>query len=338
MARGLFHRAIAQSGCALNTWTLASGTAAVDCAKYLGCKDLKNEKEMLKILQNASKEDILTAQDNCKDGFVVDSLRIFGAVIEKQSPFEPSFLYDEPINIITSGNFNKVPIMMGYTSREGLLSEIIDKRNRPDPDIRDYNINFEKSVPHTIQLPKGSPMSKEIARRIKEFYYGNEEPGPKNLDNYYKLETDNFFLRGIYSSIKNHLKSSHSPIYFYRFSVEGKLNIYKNICEINDRGACHADDLGYLFNTFVTPQVDPGSLEDRTIKRMIKLWANFARTGNPNSTTRTSLIPVEWWPASENCLHFIDIGENVTIGCNPEDERMKFWDEIYSIYPITAKL
>lgn len=101
---------------------------------------------------------------------------------------------------------------------------------------------------------------------------------------------------------------------------------------------CHADDLGYLFNNALTPAIRPGSIEEEGLQRFTKLWANFARNGDPNPTKQDPLINVTWKPAEKDQVHFLDIGENLTVGVNPEAGRMAFWDEIYSLSPTSSKL
>lgn len=103
-------------------------------------------------------------------------------------------------------------------------------------------------------------------------------------------------------------------------------------------GACHADDIGYLFKTGVTPELEPGSIEDITVKRMTKLWATFARNGDPNPVPKDPLIDVVWKPVSKNNLCYLEIGEKLSTGTNPEAHRMAFWDKIFARNSATSKL
>jgi cholinesterase len=45
----------------------------------------------------------------------------FIPVIEKRNNKDEVFLPERPIDIIRNGRFNKVPLIIGVTSREGLL-------------------------------------------------------------------------------------------------------------------------------------------------------------------------------------------------------------------------
>lgn len=109
-----------------------------------------------------------------------------GIVIENPSSDEPNVLIEEPIDIIRSGNYNKVPILMGYNSLEGILAEI---------SLGDaLEANFESQVPQELGLEEGSDEFKEVAQRIKEFYYGDAEPTKENLNNYLEVRLHLFIF------------------------------------------------------------------------------------------------------------------------------------------------
>jgi carboxylesterase type B len=98
----------------------------------------------------------------------------FGPVIEKQSP--GAFITEEPLKIIKAGRYNKVPMVFGYTSREGMMFATVMKPEMPK--------DFESLIPHMLKVERGSDSSKNIANKIKQFYYG--KPGSEDqLDNFY---------------------------------------------------------------------------------------------------------------------------------------------------------
>lgn len=99
-------------------------------------------------------------------------------MIERKS--EEAFIFEDPLDIIKSGNYNQVPIMVGFTTREGMLGEILQKP-RPFKPITD----FEVSVPYFLNLQQGSETSKLVAEKIKEFYYEAETPSTENKQPYY---------------------------------------------------------------------------------------------------------------------------------------------------------
>jgi len=54
---------------------------------------------------------------------------------------------------------------------------------------------------------------------------------------------------------------------------------------LSPTGAYHASELQYIFDALETPVPSPGltPAQEQLSKTMIRYWAEFARTGNPNS-------------------------------------------------------
>lgn len=67
-------------------------------------------------------------------------------------------------------------MLMGYNNLEGILAEITHGDN--------LTIDFEWQVPYALNLEEGSEECKTVARRIKEFYYGQAKPTKDNLNIY----------------------------------------------------------------------------------------------------------------------------------------------------------
>ncbi|XP_074042065.1 juvenile hormone esterase isoform X3 [Leptinotarsa decemlineata] len=153
------------------------------------------------------------------------------------------------------------------------------------------------------------------------------------------LYTDNAFQYEVYKTAKSHLDSSKTPIFFYNFSLDTELNFMKPLYGMNEPGVCHAEDIAYLFKSFFTPDIEPGSAELVGILRMVKLWANFAKYGNPTPTNDDPLLPVKWSPITANSFQVLDIGEELKIlPDHPERKAMEFWDRMHMIKPINSKL
>lgn len=109
------------------------------------------------------------------------SRRPFGPGPEK--PSQSAFLPDEPIKIIRSGTYKKVPLMIGYCDAEGITSVFWEPLHGRETVHKD----FENFVPFTFDLEKGSKESLQIAQRVKSFYYGNKEPSSATLQNYVEV-------------------------------------------------------------------------------------------------------------------------------------------------------
>lgn len=150
------------------------------------------------------------------------------------------------------------------------------------------------------------------------------------------MTTDLFFVRGIFVTTRALLKTMDQPIYLYRFNIESALNIFKTLGNITAPGVCHADDLGYIFKGRFTPKIEPGSIEEIGLKRVVKLWTNFAKTGNPNSENIDSLIDVIWPSMKSDDIQSLDIDKSLKVSKKPEKKRMRFWDEISAMDEIDS--
>lgn len=92
--------------------------------------------------------------------------RPYGPVIEKPAK-DTSFITEDPLKILTSGNYNKVPILIGYCKDEGIFTEAILTRVGKES----IHTDFEDVINYRMGIIKGSDVSKRVARKIQEFYY-----------------------------------------------------------------------------------------------------------------------------------------------------------------------
>ncbi|XP_030759751.1 esterase B1-like [Sitophilus oryzae] len=319
-SRGLFHRAILQSGCCLNSWFWGSKDNARNLVKLLG-KDAKNDKEALEILKAAPALDIFNAQEKMGDVLFPAKNRPFSAVIESPNP--DGFLTKSPVDIMKEGSYNQVSLVFGYTDTEGMLFDL-DKMLRRQSGIPVPEFKIEKLIPYQINVPETETQT--ICDKLEKLYK-NERNASR-----YDEATDSCFLIGIIESLKMHLATAQHPIYLYRVSICTELNHLKRLMnKINDPGVCHADDLGYLFHTEITPDIQKNSLEERSMKSFVRLWTNFAKFGNPTVGDDLQIT----WESLRNgsSLKLLDIGEKLVFKDIPESERLDVWKQILNKFP-----
>ncbi|KAK4885072.1 hypothetical protein RN001_001343 [Aquatica leii] len=323
LTKGLFHKCIMQSGCVYSWW--AKGHRSLSyLTKALGTL-IKTEKEAFNILQHMSAEKLVIMQAKIPEKCTPSFRRCIGPVVEYES--ENAFLSEEPDAIIKSGNYNQVPVIIGFTSREGMLCDLYNA------EVKEYGHtipNFENVIPYTISASRNDKVIKLMADKIKTFYYGNQKSSEKNKNQFYLLHGDVGVVWPTYVTIKLHNSISKTPIFLYKMSVDSTLNFIKKTLKIENPGVAHGEDLSYFFKSTQTPEIIPNSIEEKIIKSCVTLWTNFATYGNPNSLNKDSLINIHWKPTEKNHLHFLDIGENITIGINPEESRVNFWSELES--------
>ncbi|KAG5895282.1 hypothetical protein JTB14_015148 [Gonioctena quinquepunctata] len=309
-SKGLFHKAIMQSGCTLNPWALRK-QRPLDFVRFMG-KEVDTEKEALEILENLKAEEIVENQSKYVDG----RLEIISPVVEK--PNNTDFITQHPIELIMTGNYNKVPVLLGYCSDEGLMFDGSGTVCRFSTEgIQGEKPDLENFIQSYVKLEKGSKTSKAACGKLSDFYFQGKNATRKHL-----FATDYHFLVGIIGCAIWHAKTSPNPVYFYRFSLDAGLNVIKIMMKINDTGACHGDELGYLFK-FTGDGMEMGETEKTAVRRCVKLWTNFAKFGNP--TPKEDDLLIQWKPIDKNNFHFLDIDKELTLQVDPASDRIALW-------------
>ncbi|XP_069678273.1 esterase FE4-like [Periplaneta americana] len=323
MSRGLFQRAVAQSGSALNPWAFQSASKSVDTAFRVGTflgTNTTDKDELLRYLKSLPLE------------------RLWRVVTSHDFKFQPTseinitsdevFLPDKPINMINAGNFNKVPYVTGVASREGILLVQQLKQGY----LGDLQNKTESIIKEEFEMEENDPRIHEAAAKLREFYFGDAT----NVTLLQRIIfiTDLWFTRGVYCTAKRQAALSTSPVYVYQFSFSGATNLYKDKFGGGDiPGAAHADELAYLYQASFTNQTfAPESPELELSRRIIKLWANFVKTGNPTPEADPLLQNVTWNPVTQTEFPYLHIDTNLTLKHDLLNDTMNFWDQLTRNY------
>ncbi|XP_050298530.1 juvenile hormone esterase-like [Anthonomus grandis grandis] len=329
LARGLFHKAICQSGASLCPWGDDGDHSAVQIAK-IHDSSISTEKEAVHLFKNMSVQELHKIQEKVHNFNQGMRVGVLGLVIEPADR-KNAFMTKRPIDIITSGDYGKVPIIFGYNNREAILF-YFEKLGKGEINP-EKKLSVEKFIPHNINLKKNDSATYHLLDKLSSVYFN----GGDLQDNNIMLMSDAMFVMGILGSVKNHAQSSPLPVYLYQLSLETKLNTIKTLLKLEHASGCsHADDLGYLFKTLVTPEsIEPGSIEDLSLRRMLRLWSNFARYGNP--TPEEDEFKITWKPARARQLNTLVIDEELKMEINPGGKRLDMWKQIYQQAPATSK-
>jgi carboxylesterase type B len=62
-------------------------------------------------------------------------------------------------------------------------------------------------------------------------------------------------------------------------------------------------------------------------KKMLKMWINFAKNGNPTPQP-DSFLGVTWSPVTKTELNYLNIEKKLTMHRDLMKENMDFWDKI----------
>ena len=325
LSEGLFHRAILQSGTALEPgWgpiTLEPALQYADMfSKALGC-DPDQADDVLFCLQSKEITDILDLTN------LMGGNSIWTAVPDADFISVPFFTGDAD-QLMASGQFNtEVDVIIGTNADEGIASffnVILDSTLWDD--IRN---NFDTYGPkHLFNIANQSdimPEDVEKAHKILEYYVGSiDNINEDHMQGMFDMLTDANFLYGTYKTI-NHLVRYGVTVYQYILSYEGQFS-WSQLHGIDDpMGVCHCDDLYYLWNPVLGMELHLPE-EDMSVREvMVTAWSNFAIYGDP--TPQDSGLS---WTESDSDLRYWNISGPLPCMDSSKEiqERMLLWDQV----------
>ncbi|KAJ8733886.1 hypothetical protein PYW07_014437 [Mythimna separata] len=321
--KGLFQKVIVESGSSLAEFAVQQDPIANAKmhAMTLGFNNTNDIEALEKFYKTASYKTLTL------DAFLArkDSTFVFSACVERDTGTgEEIFLHDSPINILKSGDYEKVPMLYGFTNMEGLF--------------RIYNFDFwgvEMNDKFSDFLPadlifESAEEKEKVAKQVKEFYFHEKPVGPDTVLAYVDYFTDVIFAFPGLRSVKLNLEGGNNEIYLYEYSFTDEDTPF--VPHTNVRGAAHCAQ-----TQAIVDGVDQFNLDEKTAsKEFIKmkgtireLWHNFIVTGKP-VPEGSSLPP---WPAlGVNKQPYMSLGQTLELRNGLLTERTTFWSKIYEKY------
>ncbi|XP_067007332.2 esterase FE4 [Anabrus simplex] len=332
MSKGLFCRAIAQSGAGFNPWSFERHPreAAFRVGAALGFSG-NQPKELVEFLRGV---DYLTLGRAALDHGISqeDKQRIlvfaFTPTLEIEVEGVERFLPASSLELLESGLYDGVPYMTGVTKDEGLIAwQFADLKN-PETLTRIDN-NFGRVVLPDTRLPENYSKKDQAVSKLRHYFLKDKPLTEKTLPGFIDMCSDLWFSEQVETTVKKMAKLAKAPLYYYQFSFDGSFNTCKVKGNLPAPGVWHLDELGYLFSTTAIETraiPDPASVLTRS--RMLKLWTNFAKTGNPTPKD-DPLLPVKWEPYTSTSPCYLEINEELSMKKHMFKERMQFWEEFY---------
>ena len=252
-AKGLFHRAIAQSGANL------TGISKADAIKTTEqvLQRLNVKPDQLGQLQSIPMERVLAVTRQAGDP--PNGLN-FGPVVDGRSlpaaPFDP----------VAPGASATVPFLTGTTTTEMTFFAT-------DAQLRPIDERELRARVRTLLRVDEAKANELIA------LYRQQQPGREPIDLWLRLETDASTFRAQVDAQAERKSAQGAPVFLYRFDYyspvrEGRLK------------AMHCMEIPFAFDNLEAGKVytGDGPMAQRIADQMSAAWAAFARTGNPNHT------------------------------------------------------
>jgi para-nitrobenzyl esterase len=246
LSKGLFHKAIGESGAAfystgLRFQPLAErvGKDAKLAASTLGVSSLKE-------LRTVDAQKLLTAFFKPGGGF------------EFPPDIDGWFLPQSLGDIFSAGKQNDVPLMAGWNHDEGSFSPA------------------EKPALAALKESAKKDFGGKAADFLKAYPAADENAAKRAMQDY---EGDKFIAFSTWNWLEAQLKTGKTPVYRYRFDLAPP----KEKPDTPDMGAYHSAEIEYVFGALDSKAGIPWRESDRKLSELMqKYWANFAKQGDPN--------------------------------------------------------
>ncbi|XP_042894416.1 juvenile hormone esterase-like isoform X2 [Penaeus japonicus] len=320
-SKGLFSRAIMQSGSALAPWAHREQLKSVaeEVSKSVGCPGLGSQ-EMLACLQKTDGRKVAASFQYFMKWFILP--------MTTTPRIDGDFLPDHPARLMRDGKFNHVNVMAGITRDEGaIVTQTMIVREELLNTLRE---DFSAVGPMSLMLGPEATDPVEFSNRSYQHYLGDLNVNLERVEELTRFYSEYTF--GIPHDLTTlyHARVPGLSTYRYELKHRAQLSFGDFIgTDVGKHWIPHADDLYYLFagGPLLAPDNLPGRPSDLQKEEDLRLrdivttmWTNFAATGNP---TPDDSLGFKWEAATEDDLRYLALEPSPAMEA---DQRQKVRD------------
>ncbi|KAL4226723.1 Cocaine esterase [Mactra antiquata] len=339
--KGLFKRGIPQSGSIQNPWAFQPDPLknARDLGKLVGCDDIMDSATLAQCFKEVSDDSFMAVYNDPNSKYAKYLFHFFLPSVD--GDFLP-----EPPNIILHGSsevvkerrslFQSYDSMLGLTSMEGLMM-ITNVAGVYNP--TNYTTNratFEnKLIPEIVSEIFGDN-AQEAIRKLLTFEYtdwNNPDDDESAFYSFMRLSSDYVFNYQTIDAVKIHASAKDHKTYLYLFdAIPSQLTLPT---PPNVKGAAHCAELTFLFGYDKSDEgftawthpygEDPEKWEIELSKKVIALWTNFAKSGNP---TDSDDVGTEWPEYTLGSELYLNISQDFSIGKKLFNRGYNLWTDL----------
>ncbi|KAG8035019.1 hypothetical protein G9C98_005441 [Cotesia typhae] len=316
LSRHLFNQAIMQSGSPTAPWAIISREESIvrglRLAEAVGCPhDRNNLRSVIDCLVTIDPLDLVNNE--------------WGTLGICEFPFVPvidgAFLDETPQQSLATASFKKANILMGSNTEEGYyfiiyyLTELF--RIDGTEDVKVSQEEFHRAVTEL------NPYVNSIARRAIIYEYTNwlnpDDPNA-NRNAIDKIVGDYQFTCNVNEFAARYAETGNT-VYMYYYQHRSTNNPWPRWT-----GVMHADEISYIFGEPLDPSKGYTPQEITLSKRMMRYWANFAKTGDPNMGDDGSWTEAFWPQHTAKNLEYLTLDTNTTeVGQGIRVRQCAFW-------------
>ncbi|XP_013381878.1 fatty acyl-CoA hydrolase precursor, medium chain-like [Lingula anatina] len=310
---GLFQRLISQSGTTSAFWAVSENgpQLAVRMGSIVGCPTA-NTTALVDCLRTIEAEALLNASVKATIGltgyFYIPS--VDGIMLTKPI----SEMLSDPVVL---ERLHSLDFVTGILNGDGGILVLNKFSDGIDP------LLFRDTlIPFWTKLEVGN--NTDIINAITEFYYDKTATKLETARDFVDLGTDLLFTHPMFKFIESHLSEGGGSTYLYYFM---RKPLYGNVMLGSPswfQRASHGDDLHFMIGSH-EPFVSRATFtedEKYLSGMMIRYWANFAKTGNPNMPEP---VPAIWEEYTVNKEHYLEFGDVIVGKRRVIPKRVKFW-------------
>jgi para-nitrobenzyl esterase len=295
LSRGLFHKAIGESGGGIGKSAVPSPTLAAmekDDEKF--CKNTLHAETL------AALRAIPAAELSSKS-----SPKLFSHIPAFSPNIDGYFLLDSIPSIFAASKQAPVPLLAGWNADE---ASFISPNRLGNYTVQ--NLNF------TLFQTFGM----HAAEAQKYFHATDNQEAVRAADD---LLANQFMVFSDWTWMEEQSVSGF-PVYRYLFALPAPLDDIK----VGIGYAYHSDELEYVFGTLDSRPGAKWRPEDRKLSELMQAyWANFAKSGNPNSEGLPN------WPVYNAATNWLVMRLDAVSAVSPDDHRdrylflQKYWNK-----------
>ncbi|XP_050460958.1 acetylcholinesterase-like [Cataglyphis hispanica] len=330
LSRNLFNQAIMQSGSPTTPWAIISREESIvrgiRLAEAVGCPhERDNLREVIDCLLTKDAEELVKNE--------------WGTLGICEFPFVPvidgAFLDETPQRSLATSSFKKTNILMGSNTEEGFYFIIyyLTELFRIDG-TEDVKVTRDQFISAVSEL---NPYVNQIGRHAIIYEYTNwlhpDDPN-SNRDALDKLVGDYQFTCNV-NEFAGRYADTGNTVYMYYFKHRSANNPWPRWT-----GVMHADEISYIFGEPLDPTKPFTQEEIHLSRRMMRYWANFAKTGDPNVGDAGGWSSAYWPQHTAANKEYLTLDINSTeIGSGPRVRQCAFWKKyLPQLLSATSKL
>ncbi|XP_031571705.1 acetylcholinesterase-like [Actinia tenebrosa] len=318
LTKGLYRNVILQSGAAPAIATALLVNESKEHAKMfadaLRCPTLSDLKNCA-MKKNIS--EIITAQLKVNPTLM---LAPFAPVVDGH------FLEDTPLMVLTKGSYqDEGSVMIGVTRDEGSLALIYLPGLQEGIPDSDKGLNYSVFVEKVNSTTWVRGQNEEILNSIFQEYTNWADTNDVNAtrQGFMDANADAIFKAPAILSAQLYDKMGMRT-YFYQMDYSAELD-FENKTVPEWRRVPHAADIPYVFgHPLLKYPKDLNNTDVKFGKLVMKYWATFAKTGNPNPSSGQNAVQ---WPLYTTAnKQYLSLKPTPEVKSNLLAARMNFWN------------